>query len=73
MYDMCIRTCINIVGPVWLAPGRTFYSYSEGWHAIDAAYFAVVTLTTVGYGDLHPIWTPRQEIILLLPKEGIGG
>jgi len=21
---------------------------------VDAAYFAVVTLTTVGYGDLHP-------------------
>jgi len=26
----------------------------EGWTVIEAMYFCVVTLATVGYGDLHP-------------------
>ena len=34
--------------------GSLFYHFHEGWRFIDAAYFSVTTLTTVGYGDLHP-------------------
>ena len=33
--------------------GTTFYHFAEGWRLIDAFYFTTVTLTTVGYGDLH--------------------
>lgn len=31
-----------------------FYHYVEGWSFIDAVYFSVMTLATVGYGDLTP-------------------
>jgi len=31
-----------------------FYSYAEGWDTIQSLYFAVTTLTTVGYGDISP-------------------
>lgn len=31
-----------------------FYRWVEGWHIIDAVYFSVVTIATVGYGDLTP-------------------
>jgi len=31
-----------------------FYSLQEGWGVIDAFYFSVTTLTTVGLGDLSP-------------------
>jgi voltage-gated potassium channel len=34
--------------------GTIFYSYQEGWGLIDAFYFSVTTLTTVGFGDPAP-------------------
>ena len=30
------------------------YHFLEGWDYVDSAYFAVSTITTVGYGDLVP-------------------
>lgn len=34
--------------------GTVFYARIEGWSVIDALYFCVVTLATVGYGDFAP-------------------
>ena len=34
--------------------GTIAYTLIEGWTLVDALYFCVVTLATVGYGDLHP-------------------
>lgn len=31
-----------------------FYWLVEGWSPLDAMYFSVVTIATVGYGDLAP-------------------
>jgi len=39
---------------VILAIGTVFYSIVEDWTVIQALYFTVITLTTIGYGDLHP-------------------
>jgi hypothetical protein len=39
---------------VLLASGTVFYRYTEQWDWLDAIYFCVVTLATVGYGDLSP-------------------
>lgn len=46
-----------IVEVVLLASGTVFYQIVEGWDWVDAIYFCVVTLATVGYGDLHPTTT----------------
>ncbi len=35
--------------------GIVFYHYTEGWGWVDAAYFCVVTLATVGFGDFAPL------------------
>jgi hypothetical protein len=34
--------------------GTGVYMVLEGWSLVDALYFSVVTLATVGFGDLHP-------------------
>ncbi|MFH1391349.1 MAG: potassium channel family protein [Candidatus Diapherotrites archaeon] len=39
---------------VTLGIGTIFYSYIEHWNLLDSLYFTVITLTTVGYGDLAP-------------------
>ncbi len=41
-----------------------FYSYSEKWGYIDSLYFSVITLATVGYGDLHPT-NPMSKIFTI--------
>ena len=45
-----------------LAGGTAFYSGEEGWGVIDSPYFSVITLTTVGYGCLHPT-TPLSKLV----------
>jgi len=37
-----------------LVIGTVSYHYLEKWSWISALYFTVVTMATVGYGDLHP-------------------
>lgn len=37
-----------------LISGTVFYHTAEQWGWLDSFYFSVTTLTTVGYGDLHP-------------------
>ncbi len=37
-----------------LAVGTIAYVLIEQWTVLDALYFCVVTLATVGFGDLHP-------------------
>ena len=41
--------------------GWCFFGYKYGWTFIDCCYFAMVTVTTVGYGDLTPDSKPEDE------------
>lgn len=37
-----------------LLVGTVFYHQIEGWSWLESFYFCVITLSTVGYGDLDP-------------------
>lgn len=40
--------------PLIIFSGTVFFRYVEGWSWLDAYFFTVVTLSTVGYGELVP-------------------
>jgi voltage-gated potassium channel len=45
---------LAFLAAVAIVSGTGFYSLVEGLRVIDALYFSIVTLTTVGYGDFAP-------------------
>lgn len=55
---------LMLVEGLLLAAGMSFYHSVEGWSWLDAAYFCVVTMATVGYGDLHPV-TPYGRLFTI--------
>jgi voltage-gated potassium channel len=38
-----------------LAAGTIGYRWLEGWSWLDSAYMTVITLATIGYGEIHPL------------------
>lgn len=55
-----------------LLAGTIFYSYEEGWSVVDAFYFSVTTLTTVGLGDLSPSTTLGKLFTVVYIFTGLG-
>ncbi|MFA6963766.1 MAG: potassium channel family protein [Patescibacteria group bacterium] len=45
---------VVIVLAILFLSGTWFYHHTEGWSNVDAFYFTVMTITTVGFGDLVP-------------------
>src|SRR6266849_389204 len=38
-----------------IAAGTAGFHYIEGWSCFDGFYMVVITLTTIGYGEVHPL------------------
>lgn len=55
-----------------LSAGALFYTLVERWTVIDALYFCVVTLTTVGYGDLAPETDLGKLFTIVYVLAGVG-
>ena len=55
-----------------LLGGTIFYSTVEGWSLVDAFYFSVTTLTTVGLGDLAPSTTFGKLFTTVYIFAGLG-
>ena len=57
---------------VYVLVGYILYNQEEGWGLIDSAYFAVLTITTVGYGDLVPTSDGSKVFTIIYAFLGIG-
>jgi voltage-gated potassium channel Kch len=55
-----------------IAFGTVAYTRLEGWAPIDALYFSVVTLATVGFGDLVPTTDPGKLFTVGYILFGVG-
>ena len=62
--DPQFRALLLLYGAL-LVIGTAFYARAEGWTVLDALYFCVVTLATVGYGDLAPR-TPLGKVFTIV-------
>ena len=54
------------------AIGTTGFMVIEHLSFIDALYFTIVTISTVGYGDIHPVGTAGKLLSIVLIVIGIG-
>jgi voltage-gated potassium channel len=52
--------------------GTVFYWREEHWTLIQALYFSVATVTTVGYGDLHPTTELGRLVTAFYILVGVG-
>jgi voltage-gated potassium channel len=55
-----------------IAFGGLGYSLIEGWPLVDALYMAVITVTTVGFGEVHPLTTAGRLFTAALILLGVG-
>ncbi|HVQ57669.1 MAG TPA: potassium channel family protein [Solirubrobacterales bacterium] len=63
---------LPVVAAALVLTGTLFYWRFEDWTIVEALYFSVVTLTTVGYGDLHPTTTETEIFTIFYILTGIG-
>ena len=52
--------------------GTLGYVLIEGWSAWDAFYMTVITVTTVGYGEVHPLSQAGRVFTVAVLLSGVG-
>ena len=52
--------------------GSLGYVLIEGWSFFDALYMTITTLTTVGYGEIHPLDQAGRAYTMVLILAGVG-
>ena len=55
-----------------LLSGTVFYTQVEGWSVVDALYFSVITMATIGYGDLTPETTFGKVFTMFYALTSVG-
>lgn len=63
-----LRKLLRILGTstglffAYVLGGAAIFCACEGWSFVDSLYFATVTITTVGYGDMAPL-QPYSKVV----------
>ena len=63
---------IVVIGMSVLSVGVVFYHHVENLKWLDALYFSVITLTTVGYGDIVPTTDAAKLFTVFYVLIGVG-
>ena len=63
---------LPFVAAALILTGTLFYWRFEDWTIVESLYFSVVTLTTVGFGDLSPTTAGTQIFTIFYILTGIG-
>ena len=70
-HDAEFRT-LGILLAIALIVGTIFYREVEGWTLLDSLYFCVMTLSTIGFGDLAPTEEVSKAFTIIFALLGIG-
>ena len=69
-----LKTGLIVVAAVLviIVVGTVGYTLIEGWGLLDSLYMTVITIFTVGYGEVHPLSRAGQVFTLMLIIGGVG-
>ena len=71
--DRTTNLVITVVLAVCLGAGGTVgYMLIEHWPVLDSLYMTVITLSTIGYGEVNPVSPPGRVFTLILIVMGVG-
>lgn len=52
--------------------GTVGFMFTENLSILDAFYFSIITITTVGYGDIHPLTSEGKFLSIIMIVLGVG-
>jgi voltage-gated potassium channel len=55
-----------------IGSGTAGYTWIEGWAPFDALYMTIITISTVGFSEVHPLSTAGRVLTLVIIISGIG-
>ena len=56
----------------WMAVGTAGYCFLEGWSVLDGLYMAFITLTTIGFTEVHSLSQAGRVFTIVFAAVGIG-
>ena len=66
IWGVCALIAITVIGVIG-------YIVIEGWSFLDSLYMTAITITTVGYDEVHSLTAGGQLFSIFLMFGGIGG
>ena len=69
--DFRLRACGFSIVAV-LTAGVMGYHFIEGWPLLECLYMTVITISTVGFGEIHPLSDAGRLFTILMIVVGVG-
>lgn len=63
---------VGVLAVLVLAGGTLGYAVIEGWSLLDAFYMTIITVTTIGYGEIRPLSDTGRVFTIFVALFGVG-